>query len=171
MEINTFEKKVLRIIEENNLLDIMKAYTFIYNNRVNKKCISNSCFTFRNIYKKINEILLSELNIILEEKDNYIFKRNIQLLLHKYYKKKNVLDKIYYNFKFCICQKCSKIGSIKNISEKLFQKKFKNIPVEYLQYNKKEIEAHIQDCKNSLLLKHKIIEDHEFFKRNIFCYL
>lgn len=171
MEINTFQKKVLRIIEENKILDIMKAYTFIYDNRFNKKRIINSCYIFRKIYKNIIEILLNELNIVLEESDKYILKRNIQLILHKYYKKKIVLDKIYHNFKFCICERCSKIGSIKNISEELFHNKFKNIPVEYLKYNRKEIEAHIKDCKNSLLLKDKIIQDNEFFKRNIFCYL
>ena len=64
----------------------------------------------------------------------------------------------------------SAIGTISNIHDNLFQKYFKNVPSSILEYDHKKIKEYIQNCKNSLILKEKIITDNEFFKRNIFCY-
>lgn len=167
-KIESFQEDILSIIKTNDMKNIMKAYTFIYDNRFNKKITPYLCYQFRIIYKNIVQILLDEIS--LNKNDEDVLRRNILLSLHKYYTKKKILDKIFYNFKYCICDKCFKIGSIKHISEELFEKKFKDIPPQYLKYDKKDFDIHIENCKNSLLLKEKIIEDKEFFKRNIFSY-
>ena len=168
-DLDLFENDILQLFDNNQIsnLKIMEAYTFIYNNKFIK---SKTCFKFRNIYKKIIKMLLQQI-IILNDTDLSIFRRSIQLQLHKYYKKKKYIDKIFFNFNYCSCNQClSTIGTISNIHDNLFQKYFQHIPSSFLVYDHKKIKEYIQNCKNSLLLKSKIINDNEFFKRNIFCY-
>lgn len=167
-KIESFQEDILSIIKNNEIKNIMKAYTFIYDNRVNKKITPYLCYQFRIIYRNIVQIFLDAISLNIDDKN--VLRRNVLLSLHQYYTKKKILDKIFYNFKYCVCDKCFKIGSIKHISEELFKKKFKDVPQKFLEYNKKDLEIYIENCKNSLLLKEKIIEDKEFFKRNIFSY-
>ena len=168
-DLHQFENNIFELFNNNQIsnLQIMQAYTFIYNNKFIKNKI---CFKFRNIYKKIIKILLKQIRII-HDSDLSIFRRSIQLQLHKYYKNKQILDKIFFNFNYCSCNQClTSINTISNIHDNLFQKYFRNVPSCILEYDHKKIKEYIENCKNSLILKDKIITDNEFFKRNIFCY-
>jgi len=169
--LHQFEKDILELLEHNNIISniqIMKAYTFIYNNKFIKK---ETCFQFRNIYKNFINFLLQQIVIQFDE-DLSIFRRSIQLQLHKYYTKKKIIDKIFFNFNYCSCNKClTSMGTISEIHDNLFKFKFQNAPDYYvMKYDSKKIKEYIKNCKNSLILKSKLIDSNEFFKRNIFCY-
>lgn len=157
MNIDNFENNILSIINNNDKLqlkEIMMCYTYIYKNTKESK-------EFVTIYKNIIKRLIDDIKII-KDKDKSIYYRNIQLELYKYYNKKKILDKIYFNFKYYDCN---------YISNNMFDEKFKDVPKEYLECDIIKIKKYITNCKNSLVLKNVLINDNEFFKRNIFCYL
>lgn len=167
--LHQFENDILELLYQNNIsnVKIMQAYTFIYNNKFIKK---ETCFQFRNIYKNVINFLLEQIVIQFDE-DLSIFRRRIQLQLHKYHMKKKIIDKMFFNFNYCFCNKCfSTMGTISEIHDNLFKIKFQNAPDYVMKYDSKKIKEYIKNCKNSLILKSKLIDSNEFFKRNIFCY-
>lgn len=168
--LDQFENDILYSLKHNNIsnAEIMQAYTFIHNNKNNKEI----CFQFRNIYQNVINFLLEQIVIKFDE-DSSIFRRRIQLQLHKYHMKKKTIDKMFFNFKDCFYNKClsSTMGTISEIHDNLLTIKFQNVSDYVIKYDSKKIKEYIKNCKNSLILKSKLIDSsNEFFKRNIFCY-
>lgn len=169
MDLNIFKEKCLTSIYSNNLKEIMALYTIIFNYKLSRR--NKYCYSFKNLYKEIIEILLKQIIIKYDLNPN-IEKRNIQLQLHRYCQYKKNLDKIFYNFRYCSCYNCLKLGHLNDIHDNMFKNKFINTTPQYLDYKKKNIVEYIENCYNSLIIKDKInlFEDKEFMKRNIFCF-